>query len=215
MTEKHSRAFRTISEASDELDLKPHVLRFWEAKFPDLKPVTRAGNRRFYRPEDIDFLRGLRILLHEERHKIKDVQKIIKLKGSDEIVKLGASAIHRLPPKPIAERNLVPDRIVSTVGNEANDAITAQDTNSQGKIVPYQRGFSSPVANPQPAAAAVTVSDVTIVQRVAPDTVTPSDASPATHIPASPQIDDNSRKELDSALDRLSALRSRWEKFSE
>ncbi|WP_017930417.1 MerR family transcriptional regulator [Robiginitomaculum antarcticum] len=210
MTDKYSRAFRTISEASDELDLKPHVLRFWEAKFPDLKPVTRAGNRRFYRPEDIDFLRGLRILLHEERHKIKDVQKIIKLKGPDEIVKLGASAINRLPPKPIAERNLVPDRIKSTVGSEADNTLAAQDTNPEGKIVPVQRSFAAPVNDPRPA-----VRDVKIVQAAPPDTVSAPDSAVAAQIPAAAHIDDETREDLENALDRLSALRSRWKKFSE
>lgn len=200
MTEKHSRAFRTISEASRELNLKPHVLRFWEAKFPDLKPVTRAGNRRFYRPEDVDFLRGLRILLHDERHKIKDVQKIIKLKGPEDIIKLGASAINRLPPKPIVERNLVPERIVS--------GVKAEDTNAQGKIVPFQRSFAAPVADPSPVAAPVIVTP-------APHVVSAPVEAPAAQIePAKPALSDKDTEDLEDALDRLSALRSRWKKFT-
>ena len=73
---KTTRAFRTISEAGDELGLQPHVLRFWESKFPQIKPIKRGGGRRFYRPEDIEFLRGVKILLHDEKHSIKDVQKL-------------------------------------------------------------------------------------------------------------------------------------------
>ncbi len=206
MTEKHSRAFRTISEASNELDLKPHVLRFWEAKFPDLKPVTRAGNRRFYRPEDVDFLRGLRILLHEERHKIKDVQKIIKLKGPADIIKLGASAINRLPPKPIEQRNLVPERIVS--------GVKAEDTNAQGKIVPFQRSFAAPVADPQPAADPAPAAEPVIVTPT-PQIVTAPAQMPAAQIePAKPALSEKDTEELEDALDRLSALRSRWKKFT-
>jgi len=205
MTEKHSRAFRTISEASRELDLKPHVLRFWEAKFPELKPVTRAGNRRFYRPEDVDFLRGLRILLHEERHKIKDVQKIIKLKGPDDIIKLGASAINRLPPKPIVERNLVPERIVS--------GVKAEDTNSQGKIVPFQRSFAAPVADPDSAVDQVAAAPVIVTPP--PQVVTAPVQAPVAQIePAQPRLSEKDTEELEDALDRLSALRSRWKKFT-
>jgi len=205
MTEKHGRAFRTISEASKELDLKPHVLRFWEAKFPDLKPVTRAGNRRFYRPEDIDFLRGLRILLHEERHKIKDVQKIIKLKGPADIIKLGASAVNRLPPKPIEERNLVPARIVS--------GVKAEDTNAQGKIVPFQRSFAAPVADPAPVAEQTAPAPVVVAPP--PQTVTaPVQAQAAQIEPAAPSLSEKDTEELEDALDRLSALRSRWKKFT-
>ena len=62
---KSTRAFRTISEAGDELGLQPHVLRFWESKFPQIQPMKRRGGRRFYRPEDIEFLRGIKILLHK------------------------------------------------------------------------------------------------------------------------------------------------------
>ena len=72
MQAKTTRAFRTISEAGDELGLQPHVLRFWESKFPEIKPIKRGGGRRFYRPEDIEFLRGIKILLHDEKHPIKD-----------------------------------------------------------------------------------------------------------------------------------------------
>jgi len=83
MQAKTTRAFRTISEAAEELDLQPHVLRFWESKFPAFKPIKRGGGRRFYRPEDIEFLRGIKILLHDERHPIKDVQKLIGIKGAN------------------------------------------------------------------------------------------------------------------------------------
>jgi DNA-binding transcriptional MerR regulator len=71
-------AFRTISEAAEDLDLPQHVLRFWETRFPQIKPLKRGGGRRYYRPDDLEFLRGLKHLLHEQRYTIKGVQKIIK-----------------------------------------------------------------------------------------------------------------------------------------
>ena len=91
MQAKTTRAFRTISEAGEELDLQPHVLRFWESKFSQIKPIKRGGGRRFYRPEDIEFLRGIKILLHDEGHPIKDVQKLIRLKGPGRVLELGQS----------------------------------------------------------------------------------------------------------------------------
>ena len=88
---KTTRAFRTISEAGDELGLQPHVLRFWESKFSNIKPIKRGGGRRFYRPEDIEFIRGIKKLLHDEKHPIKDVQKLIQKKGASRVLELGRS----------------------------------------------------------------------------------------------------------------------------
>jgi DNA-binding transcriptional MerR regulator len=75
---KSAAAFRTITEAADELDLPQHVLRFWESKFPQVRPLKRRGGRRYYRPEDIDLLRRIRGLLHVEGYTIKGVQKILR-----------------------------------------------------------------------------------------------------------------------------------------
>src|SRR5580704_7675283 len=78
---KSPEAFRTISEVSTELDVPQHVLRFWETRFNQVRPVKRAGGRRFYRPEDVDLLRGIRALLYFEGYTIKGVQKILREKG--------------------------------------------------------------------------------------------------------------------------------------
>lgn len=75
---KSPSAFRTISEAADELDLPQHVLRFWESKFPQVKPLKRGGGRRYYRPEDIALLMRIRNWLHVEGYTIKGVQKLLK-----------------------------------------------------------------------------------------------------------------------------------------
>ena len=74
-------AFRTISEAASELGVPQHVLRFWETKFSFIRPMKRAGGRRFYRRQDIDVLRGVRTLLHEEGYTIKGVQRLHKEQG--------------------------------------------------------------------------------------------------------------------------------------
>ncbi len=82
-------AFRTISEAADELHVPQHVLRFWETKFTFIKPMKRAGGRRFYRPADIAVLRGVRRLLHEEGYTIKGVQKLHREHGLKHLVTAG------------------------------------------------------------------------------------------------------------------------------
>ncbi|MCB1483861.1 MAG: MerR family transcriptional regulator, partial [Hyphomicrobiaceae bacterium] len=82
---KSADAFRTIGEVADELDVPKHVLRFWEGKFPQIKPMKRGGGRRYYRPEDMALLRGIRHLLHAEGYTIKGVQKILREQGVDQV----------------------------------------------------------------------------------------------------------------------------------
>jgi len=79
--DKSPHAFRTISEVAGELAVPKHVLRFWEGKFNQLRPMKRGGGRRYYRPEDVDLLRGIRLLLYEEGFTIKGVQKILREQG--------------------------------------------------------------------------------------------------------------------------------------
>ena len=78
---KPSHAFRTIAEAADELNVPAHVLRFWEGKFTQLKPLKRAGGRRHYRPDDMALLRGIRALLHEDGYQLKGIQKLLRDQG--------------------------------------------------------------------------------------------------------------------------------------
>jgi DNA-binding transcriptional MerR regulator len=79
--QKSSSAFRTISEVAAELDVPKHVLRFWEGKFNQLRPMKRGGGRRYYRPEDVDLLRGIRWLLYSDGYTIKGVQRILRDNG--------------------------------------------------------------------------------------------------------------------------------------
>jgi DNA-binding transcriptional MerR regulator len=78
---KSPTAFRTISEVAGEIDVPKHVLRFWESKFIQLKPMKRGGGRRYYRPEDVDLLRGIRELLYQQGYTIKGVQRILREEG--------------------------------------------------------------------------------------------------------------------------------------
>ncbi len=80
--QKSADAFRTISEVAEELDVPQHVLRFWESKFIQIRPLKRAGGRRYYRPDDVALLRGIRALLYGDGYTIKGVQKVLKDRGA-------------------------------------------------------------------------------------------------------------------------------------
>lgn len=81
MSQKSPEAFRTISEVAEELDVPQHVLRFWETKFAQVKPLKRGGGRRYYRPGDVDLLRGIKTLLYSEGYTIRGVQKVFRTQG--------------------------------------------------------------------------------------------------------------------------------------
>ncbi len=84
--EKTQDAFRTIGEVAEELDLPQHVLRFWETKFSQIKPVKRVGGRRYYRPDDVQLVAAIRVLLHSEGYTIKGVQRILREQGARAVV---------------------------------------------------------------------------------------------------------------------------------
>ena len=86
---KSAGAFRTISEVATELNVPQHVLRFWESRFIQIKPVKRAGGRRYYRPEDVDLLKGIRALLYSDGFTIKGVQKVLKERGQRHVADVG------------------------------------------------------------------------------------------------------------------------------
>ena len=86
MSIKSPEAFRTISEVSKDLSLPQHVLRFWETKFVQIKPIKRGGGRRYYRPEDIELLKGIKYLLYNDGYTIRGVQKVIKENGTRKII---------------------------------------------------------------------------------------------------------------------------------
>ncbi|HEX3809912.1 MAG TPA: MerR family transcriptional regulator [Rhizomicrobium sp.] len=89
LREKSPEAFRTISEVSADLDVPQHVLRFWESRFAQVRPVKRGGGRRYYRPEDVDLLRGIRTLLYLEGLTIKGVQKVLRDRGMRYVAEVG------------------------------------------------------------------------------------------------------------------------------
>jgi DNA-binding transcriptional MerR regulator len=89
MLDKAPEAFRTISEVAEELDVPQHVLRFWETRFGQIKPMKRGGGRRFYRPNDVDLLKGIRALLYGEGYTIRGVQRILREEGLQHVSSIG------------------------------------------------------------------------------------------------------------------------------
>ncbi|MGJ8564118.1 MAG: MerR family transcriptional regulator [Alphaproteobacteria bacterium] len=184
MQSKTTRAFRTISEAGEELGLQPHVLRFWESKFAEIKPIKRGGGRRFYRPEDIEFLRGIKILLHDEKHPIKDVQKLIRAKGADRIVELGRSVEAAARPKDVKDTVLVPQRI-----------LTASTTDTEEEATPVKQ-------------ETVKLKPAEIEYKDVPDEHDDDDESAEADEENTVDVE-----QLDEALETLLALKARWQQF--
>ncbi len=87
--DKSPDAFRTISEVGEDLDLPQHVLRFWETRFTQIKPLKRGGGRRYYRPADVELLKGIRHLLYDQGYTIKGVQRLLKDNGNQFVIALG------------------------------------------------------------------------------------------------------------------------------
>lgn len=94
--DKSPDAFRTISEVAEDLDLPQHVLRFWETRFNQIKPLKRGGGRRYYRPSDVDLLKGIRHLLYDEGYTIKGVQKILRENGNQFAIAIGSGDLSAL-----------------------------------------------------------------------------------------------------------------------
>jgi DNA-binding transcriptional MerR regulator len=109
--DKAPDAFRTISEVADDLDIPQHVLRFWETRFSQIKPMKRSGGRRYYRPDDVDLLRGIRRLLYGEGYTIRGVQRILKEHGIKSVQGLadGSTATSFGPVEGRASRSTVED----------------------------------------------------------------------------------------------------------
>jgi DNA-binding transcriptional MerR regulator len=128
---KAAEAFRTISEVADELDVQKHVLRFWEARFPQVRPMKRGGGRRYYRPEDMELLRGIRHLLHAEGYTIKGVQKILREQGIDSVKQHGRG--DKANVRTLADARALPANVpaiggATAVGRGAAAAVAARRT---------------------------------------------------------------------------------------
>lgn len=122
---KSAEAFRTISEAADELGVAQHVLRFWETKFTFIRPMKRAGGRRFYRPSDIVILATIRRLLHHDGYTIKGVQKLYRQTGL-RLTEREAPAPDSVQPEPLAPKPLAHGETATRMRAALDDLVSAK-----------------------------------------------------------------------------------------
>jgi DNA-binding transcriptional MerR regulator len=118
---KSAEAFRTISEVADELEVPQHVLRFWESKFAQIKPLKRAGGRRYYRPDDVALLRRIRQCLYDQGYTIKGVQKLLREGG------LKAEDTPRTALPPVTTRPAKADSLRATLLELRDELVTLRD----------------------------------------------------------------------------------------
>jgi len=110
--DKSPEAFRTISEVAEDMDLPQHVLRFWETRFPQIKPLKRGGGRRYYRPDDVDLLRAIKQLLYGEGYTIKGVQKLLREQGAASVARglVGRDGGETTKPAATSDTKFAPTR---------------------------------------------------------------------------------------------------------
>ena len=144
MDNKAPDAFRTISEVADDLDLPQHVLRFWESRFHEIKPMKRGGGRRYYRPDDIDLLRGIRHLLYGEGYTIRGVQRILREQGPKLVQAVwqpGAAQPVSEPDDHTDEAQLPPDEAARTLFG----LLRSPDRETVQEAMPPQGAPATPV----------------------------------------------------------------------
>jgi len=178
--EKAPDAFRTISEVADEIDVPQHVLRFWESRFVQIRPMKRGGGRRYYRPNEVDLLRGVRHLLYGEGYTITGVQRILREHGAAFVQNVWRAGAEPPPPQ------LDEDRTGGEIGEEALAT----------RPEPNLFAFSPSVAGARGG------------NETADDRREPAIASPApTESPARRLAALENRRKLQNALDELVACR--------
>jgi DNA-binding transcriptional MerR regulator len=176
--DKAPDAFRTISEVADDLDIPQHVLRFWETRFAQIKPMKRSGGRRYYRPDDVDLLRGIRRLLYGEGYTIRGVQRILKEHGikavqglADQTAAVSFGAVEEAIGQSLRE----PDGSESPgVDLDDDDFDGGEDKGIDYRFVePDEGGILAPFGKgrPAPAARTVTAPDREHLERVLQDLV--------------------------------------------
>jgi DNA-binding transcriptional MerR regulator len=144
--EKSPQAFRTISEVSEAINVPAHVLRFWESRFTQVRPVKRGGGRRYYRPEDVDLLRVIRELLYTEGLTIRGVQKLLKESGQKQLIEKYADGIT------IDDFGATQDEADAVSVDTANDDALFDDTSGVELVDATPEDTSTP-PEPEPMAA--------------------------------------------------------------
>ena len=152
--DKAPGAFRTISEVAEEIDVPQHVLRFWESRFTQIRPMKRGGGRRFYRPEDVDLLRGVRHLLYGEGYTIRGVQRILRDQGAAFVQSIWRAG-SELPPIHAEDRD-DDDSAEAAAPARSEPDLSAFTVSTQGAVAPAAQDRSAERREPVPAMAPAT-----------------------------------------------------------
>jgi DNA-binding transcriptional MerR regulator len=212
---KSAEAFRTISEVAIELDVPQHVLRFWESRFVQIKPVKRAGGRRYYRPEDVDLLKGIRALLYSDGFTIKGVQKVLKERGLRHVAEVGRGGV----PEPVRPEPVVIEKIVYVEKPVAAPApAPAKKPRAHLRAVPGAMSlpfFDEPVSKQHRPVREFPVLDAAPEQ--APEPAMEAVVEPAMDSPVEAMIETireeflggEERERLEELLDELTGLKDR------
>lgn len=197
MEQKSPDAFRTISEVADWLGVPTHVLRFWESRFAQVKPVKRAGGRRYYRPADMELLGGIRKLLHEDGMTIRGVQKLLREQGVRHVAEMS-------PPIDEPAGTMLEEQALDDAGIEDLEDIEVTDTVAEEDNVV---DFIAPPSEPAPTAEPVQpgLADEKWAELSADETPEPV-AEAAPEAPASPEVATPETSEPEAAADPGEAL---------
>lgn len=197
MPDKSPDAFRTISEVAEWLGVQPHVLRFWESKFSQVRPVKRAGGRRYYRPNDMLLLGGIRKLLHEDGLTIKGAQKVLREEGMTHVARMSQP----LDPESAALSQLVEDEAAG------NDAEPVAEETRQVVSLGAARAHGDPERKTSDVAASDALPDASADHEL-PETVSESEAPLDEHTDVAEADDTEHAGESDTDMPATSALPS-------
>ncbi|HWU54450.1 MAG TPA: MerR family transcriptional regulator [Rhizomicrobium sp.] len=213
---KSAEAFRTISEVAIELDVPQHVLRFWESRFVQIKPVKRAGGRRYYRPEDVDLLKGIRALLYSDGFTIKGVQKVLKERGLRHVAEVGRGGMPAKPEPVVIEKLVEKIVYIEKPVAAAPAPAPAKKPRAHLRAVPDTMSLPffdepAPVAKPPRPARDFPVLDA------APEPVVEKVVEPVAESPVEAMIETireeflagEERERLEELLDELTGLKDR------
>lgn len=135
--DKSPDAFRTISEVGEDLDLPQHVLRFWETRFTQIKPMKRGGGRRYYRPQDVELIKGIRHLLYDQGYTIKGVQKLLRENGNQFIAAVGSGDVAAVAAIAARKQEAAQAEMALTRSASAEDEMLV----GEPKVKPSRRFF--------------------------------------------------------------------------
>ncbi|GLK55386.1 DNA-binding transcriptional MerR regulator [Methylopila capsulata] len=175
--EKGPEAFRTISEVAEELGVPQHVLRFWETRFPQIKPIKRGGGRRYYRPNDVDLLTGIKHLLYGEGYTIRGVQRILREQGGR---KVAAYADGGAPAPEAADQDLAEVRADRAAEAEASIGLLGLQSGPE-LWAPQRRPSSEPAPIAQATPPASAAAPDRLESRGEPSPERPAFALPEDH----------------------------------